>query len=209
MKPTVPERLARLRIELAVARGLRRDLRPPIPARFAHYGAGSVIVPPARVNNPDCISIGDGVVVHEHAWLAVYRMHDDLTPRLEIGDRTRIGRFAHIACVGDIRIADDVLTADMIFIGDTHHGFDDDAQPISRQPMALPKPVVVERGAFLGIRATVLEGVTVGENAYVAAGAVVTEDVEPRTIVVGNPARPVKQWDPSAEAWVAAPFRER
>ncbi len=203
---TFTERLARLRLELAVARGLRRDTSPPLPSRFAHFGAGAVIVPPARVNNPDCISIGDGVVIHEHAWLAVYRMHSALDPRLEIGSRTRIGRFAHIACIGDVRIGDDVLTADMVFIGDTHHGFDDLADPISRQPMALPKPVVIERGAFLGIRATVLEGVTIGENAYVAAGAVVTQDVEARTIVAGNPARPVKRWDPSAEAWVAAPL---
>jgi acetyltransferase-like isoleucine patch superfamily enzyme len=207
VKPSVAERLARLRHELAVARDLRRHTSPPLPARFAHYGAGSVIVPPARVNNPDCISIGDGVVIHEHAWLAVYRKHGDLAPHLSIGDRTRIGRFAHIACVGDIRIGEDVLTADMIFIGDTHHGFDDADEPISRQPMAVPKPVVIERGAFLGIRATVLEGVTIGENAYVAAGAVVTEDVEPRTIVVGNPARPVKRWDASADAWVSTTFR--
>lgn len=206
MKPPLTERLARLRIELAVARGLRRDTSPPLPSRFAHLGSRTIIVPPARVNNPDCISIGDDVVIHEHAWLAVYRMHADVTPRLEIGARTRIGRFAHIACVGDVRIGEDVLTADMIFIGDTHHGFDSGSEPISRQPMALPKPVVIERGAFLGIRATVLEGVTIGENAYVAAGAVVTEDVDARTIVAGNPARPVKRWDASAEAWIAGPF---
>ena len=205
MKPTITERLARLRVELVVARNLRRDTTPPLPARFAHFGPGSVIVPPARVTSPDCISIGAGVVIHEHAWLAVYRMHDDVTPRLEIGSGTRIGRFAHIACVGDIRIGEDVLTADMVFIGDTHHGFGDAATPISRQPMALPKPVVIGRGAFLGIRATILEGVTIGENAYVAAGAVVTEDVEPRTIVAGNPARAVKRWDESAAAWIAAP----
>jgi acetyltransferase-like isoleucine patch superfamily enzyme len=196
------ERLARLRHQLSVARDLRRHTTPPPPSAFAHFGSGSVIVPPARVNNPDCISIGDGVVIHEHSWLAVYAVHEGVTPRLEIGSRTRIGRFAHVACVGDIRIADDVLTADMIFVGDTHHGFADAAEPIGRQPMAPPKPVVIECGAFLGIRATVLEGVTVGENAYVAAGAVVTEDVPPRTIVAGNPARPVKRWDAAADAWV-------
>lgn len=202
------ERLARLRHELAVARGLRRDTSPPLPSAFAHFGPNAVIVPPARVTNPASISIGEGVVIHEHAWLAVYAVHENVTPRLEIGSRTRIGRFAHIACVGDIRIGEEVLTADMIFIGDTHHGFDDDSRPISLQPMALPKPVVIERGAFLGIRATVLEGVTIGENAYVAAAAVVTEDVAPRTIVAGNPARPVKRWDAAAEAWVRAEIHE-
>ena len=204
MRPPFTERLARLRHELAVARDIRRHTSPPLPGAFAHFGPGSVLVPPARVNNPGRIAVGDSVVIHEHAWLAVFPVTDSVTPALEIGSRTRIGRFAHVACVGHIRIAEDVLAADMVFIGDTHHGFDDAAQPIGQQPMALPKPVVIERGVFLGIRATVLEGVTVGENAYVAAAAVVTEDVPPRTIVAGNPARPVKRWDPSAEAWVRA-----
>ena len=201
MRRALSERLSRLRFELEVAHNLRRDTSPPLPARFRHFGERSVIVPPARVSHPEFITIGDEVVLHEHAWLAVYDAHDDIVPNLSIGSRTRIGRFAHIACVGDVHIGEDVLTADMIFIGDTHHGFTD-AAPISRQPMAAPKPVVIDRGAFLGIRSTVLEGVTIGENAYVAAGAVVTTDVPPRTVVAGNPAHPVKQWDASAAAWV-------
>ncbi|MER3452915.1 MAG: hypothetical protein C4344_04460 [Acidimicrobiia bacterium] len=125
-------------------------------------------------------------------------------PRLEIGDRCRIGRFCHIACAGSVRIGPEVLAADMIYIADTHHGFEDPFLPVRLQPLGPPRPVRIERGAFLGIRAVVLEGVTIGENAYVAAGAVVVDDVEPRTIVAGNPARPVRRWDAAAEAWVRA-----
>lgn len=198
------ERLGRLRFALQVARNLRRDNAVPPPHAFAHFGRASVIVPPARVANPQWIAIGDEVVLHEGAWLSVVRADSATVPRLEIGDRARIGRFAHIACAGEVRIGPEVLAADMIFIGDTHHGFADPARPVSHQPLAPPRPVVIERGAFLGIRATVLEGVTIGENAYVAAGAVVVDDVEPRTVVAGNPARPVRRWDPAAEAWVRA-----
>jgi len=58
------------------------------------------------------------------------------------------------------------------------------------------KPIRVEKYAMIGINATVLGGVTVGEGAVVGSGAVVSQDVPPYTVVVGNPARPVKKlWD--------------
>lgn len=196
------EQLGRLRFALQVARNLHRDNAVPPPGAFARFGRASVIVPPARVTNPQWIAVGDEVVLHEGAWLSVVQVDPDRPPRLEIGDRTRIGRFAHIACAGEVRIGPEVLAADMVFIGDTHHGFADPTLPVSRQPLAPPRPVVIERGAFLGIRAAVLEGVTIGENAYVAAGAVVVDDVAPRCVVAGNPARPVRRWDADAGEWV-------
>ena len=98
-----------------------------------------------------------------------------VTPRLRIGDRTSIGRFSHIACVGEIDIGAEVLTSERIFIGDTYHGYEDLGTPILDQPMAEPQKVTIERGAFLGIGCVVLQGVTIGEAAYVAAGAVVTD----------------------------------
>lgn len=57
------------------------------------------------------------------------------------------------------------------------------------------RPVTIGAGAWLCVGAIVLPGVTVGENAVVAAGAVVTRDVPPATLVAGNPARPVKDLD--------------
>lgn len=54
-------------------------------------------------------------------------------------------------------------------------------------------PVIIDQRVFLGARATVLPGITIGEGAVIAAGAVVTRDVEPFTIVAGVPARPIGQ----------------
>lgn len=55
------------------------------------------------------------------------------------------------------------------------------------------KPVHIGKNAWIGAGATILPGVTVGENAVVGAASVVTKDVAPNTIVVGNPAKPVKE----------------
>ena len=60
------------------------------------------------------------------------------------------------------------------------------------QALLVCKPVHICRNAWIGAGATILPGVTVGKNAVVAAGAVVTKDVAPNTIVGGNPARLIK-----------------
>ena len=129
-----------------------RVLTPPDPSAYKSFGRGSVVVPPSRVSMPEAIEIGDGVVVHEHAWLSVVAAvpGDHASPA--IGDRTSIGRFSHIACVGEIDIGPEVLTSERIFIGDTYHGYEDVGTPVIDQPMAAPQKVTIERGAFLGDR---------------------------------------------------------
>jgi len=189
----------------ALGRATARDLTPPDPSAYGAHGAQTWVVPPARVTLAERIFLGDDVTILEHSFLSVVAAVPGVVPTLRIGDHTRIGRFAHIACVGDIEIGPHVLTSDRVFIGDTHHGYDDPALPVIAQPMAPPRRVHIQRGAFLGIGSVVLMGVTVGEHAYVGAGAVVTEDVPPRTIVVGNPARVIRRWDEPSQTWVDVP----
>ena len=63
----------------------------------------------------------------------------------------------------------------------------------SEQWLVYAKPITVEDNVWIGGSATILGGVTIGKNAIVGAGAVVTKDVEPNTIVVGNPARVLRK----------------
>lgn len=179
-----------------------QNLTPPPPSAFGAYGRNTWIVPPGRVTLPSSVFLGDDVTILEHGFVSVVAALPGVTPKLTIGDRTSIGAQTHIACVGEVEIGPEVLTAARIFIGDTYHRYDDPNVPVLDQPMAAPEKVTIGRGSFLGIGSAVLMGVTVGEQAYVAAGAVVTGDVEPHTLVVGNPARAVRRWDPSAEEWV-------
>jgi acetyltransferase-like isoleucine patch superfamily enzyme len=174
---------------------------PPDPAKFRAFGFGSVLVPPVRVSSPELIEIGEQVRVLEGTWLSVERAVDGVEPLLRIGDRVRIGRNCLIACVGSVTIEADVLTSDGVFIGDSYHDYRDPEAPVAAQPMAPPRDVVIGRGAFLGVHSVVLPGVSVGANSYVGAGAVVTRDVAPRTVVVGNPARPVRAWDSALRCW--------
>lgn len=58
------------------------------------------------------------------------------------------------------------------------------------------KPVHICRWGWIGAGATILPGITIGENSVVGAGSVVTKDVEPNTIVAGNPARVIRRIEP-------------
>ena len=70
--------------------------------------------------------------------------------------------------------------------------------------MAEPRAVVIGDGAFLGIGACVMAGVTIGERAFVGANAVVTRDVPPNGVVAGNPARLLRVYDRERGAWTDA-----
>ena len=85
-----------------------------------------------------------------------------------------------------MRIEDDV------FIG-PNATFTNDRFPRSRQSSWKCETMVIGRGASIGSGATFLPGVSVGEGAMVGAGAVVTKDVPPFTVVVGNPARVIRE----------------
>ena len=70
---------------------------------------------------------------------------------------------------------------------------DSDFHGLGNEP-AQSAPVVVARGTWVGARAIILKGVTIGEGAVIGAGAFVTKSVPPRSLAVGNPARIVGSW---------------
>ena len=92
---------------------------------------------------------------------------------------------------GGITIDDDVMIAANVQLISNNHDLYD-------RQLLICKPVHICRNVWIGAGATILPGVTVGENAVVAAGAIVTKDVEPNTIVGGNPAKLIKHIDPKA-----------
>ena len=187
--------------DVAARRRKRVLTRVARRAHFASLGEGSIIEPPFRVVSPDRVHIGCDVQIRPNAWFSVVADRPGAVPTLWIGDRAMLGADLVIACISHVEIGPDVLTSDRVFIGDTYHEYRDVHRPIRDQGLAAPKPVRIGAGAFLGIGAIVLPGVTIGENAYVGAGAVVTRDVPARSVAVGNPARVVSRWDADSSSW--------
>jgi UDP-2-acetamido-3-amino-2,3-dideoxy-glucuronate N-acetyltransferase len=103
---------------------------------------------------------------------------------VRIGDRVTVKN--------GVQLWDGVTLEDDVFVG-PNATFTNDPFPRSGvRPASWPR-TLVRRGATIGANATLLPGITVGEGAMVAAGAVVTRDVPPFTLVRGHPARPVRQ----------------
>jgi acetyltransferase-like isoleucine patch superfamily enzyme len=172
----------------AIQRAARR-LVPPPPHRFGAYGQ-SVIVPPARVESPQCIAIGEGVVVHEHVWFSVVDRGLGTPPRVVIEDDVRIGRCCQLSVIRELVIGRGAIIGDFVQIGDTFHPYEAEDRMAALTP---PEPVRIGAGAVVGSHAVVLPGVTIGAGAYVEHHAVVSRDVDPGAVVAGFPARPVAE----------------
>ncbi|PAJ81506.1 sugar O-acetyltransferase [Burkholderia ubonensis] len=90
--------------------------------------------------------------------------------------------------LGGLDIADDVMIGPNVSLITTGHPI----EPSQRRDFVVAKPIVIERNVWIGAGATIIGGVTVGENSVVGAGSVVTKDVPPNTLVGGNPARVIR-----------------
>src|SRR5438552_14726728 len=134
----------------------------------------------------------------------------------EIGDETKVGAFVEIQKNANVGrrckisshtfICEGVTIEDNVFIG---HGvtFINDSYPrattsegqLQTEADWKVERTLVKKGASIGSGATVLSGISIGENAIVGAGSVVTKDVPPNTIVAGNPARVLRHIVPTLE----------
>jgi len=106
---------------------------------------------------------------------------------ISLGKNVFINHACSFVDMGGITIEDDVLIGPKVNLITENHPLD----PSDRQTLLL-KPVVIKRNAWIGAAATILPGVTIGENAVVAAGAVVAKDVPANTVVGGVPAKGIK-----------------
>jgi acetyltransferase-like isoleucine patch superfamily enzyme len=115
-----------------------------------------------------------------------------------IGEHVLIGIGSKI--IGPARFGDNILLAQNVIISGMNHDFNDISLPIVHQGFST-KEVFIEDGAWIGAGAIIIAGVTIGENAVVGAGAVVTKDVPPYSVVVGNPAKVIKQYNLNKKTW--------
>lgn len=110
------------------------------------------------------------------------------------GADTRIGRnvFVNQNCtfydLGGLDIGDDVMIGPNVSLITSGHP----VEPSRRRDCVVARPIAIGRNVWIGAGATIIGGVTVGENSVVAAGSVVTRDVPPDTLVGGNPARVIR-----------------
>ncbi len=115
-----------------------------------------------------------------------------------IGDRTRIG--LGNTFIGPIKVGNDIMFAQNIVMSGLNHGYEDITKSIHDQPVTTAQ-IVIEDEAWIGANSVIVAGITIGKHAIVAAGSVVTKNVPPYSIVAGNPARLLKQYNAETKTW--------
>ena len=129
------------------------------------------------------VRLGDGSAIFMGCYLWFYGVRDIRRGRLQIGERCRINRNCCLDVRGSLVIGSDVSISPEVVILTAGHDYEDPDFSLNHGP------VVVDDHAWIGTRAMIMPGVTVGKGAVVAAGAVVTRNVEPGAVVGGVPAR--------------------
>lgn len=178
------------------------------PAGLGRLGSGSLFVEPYMIRSPHRVHVGDHVRVLAGAALSLVEDYGGVKfdPVLYIGDGVMIGTDLLLHCAGRIDIGNRVAIATRVYIGDSFRDYEDPTLPPRQMPMADPEPIRICDDVFIGAGSAIQPGVTIGERAIVSVGSVVTRDVPPRAVVLGNPARIVRSWDEEAGKWVPGPL---
>lgn len=108
---------------------------------------------------------------------------------IEVGSDVSIAAFVHIWGYGGVRIGNRVMIASHTAISTITH----DHAKREMYKTVIAKPIVIGNDVWIGAHAVIMPGITLGDGAVVAAGAVVTADVAPNAIVAGVPARGIKE----------------
>ena len=168
----------------------QRDARPRWYIRllaplYQHRGQGSKIYGSVRMDTPPYrrFWLGRRSVVESYCCI------NNAVGDVVIGDHTRIG--LHCTVIGPVCIGNHVNLAQGIVVTALNHNFNDTTKRIDEQGVAT-KAVTIADDVWIGANAVVLPGVTIGQHSVVAAGAVVTQDVPPYSVVGGVPAKVIK-----------------
>lgn len=164
---------------------------------FAQFGKNVFIFDP-QVWNPQHIHLGSNLWIGDKVWLAVSSNRSD--SKLVIKDKVRIGRFSEIYALQSIILEDGVVAAENVYISDNTHAYNDINRFIRDQEVEYTGEVVIGSGTWIGRNVCIIS-CTIGKNCIIGAYSFVKHDIPDYCVVVGNPARIVKRYNPDTQNW--------
>ncbi|WP_106530718.1 acyltransferase [Chitinophaga niastensis] len=115
-----------------------------------------------------------------------------------IGDNVRVG--IGNVLIGPVTIGNNVIMAQHVVLSGLNHGYTDPDVPVSLQPCSIAA-IQVDDDCWIGANSVITAGVHIGKHAVVAGGSVVTKDVPAYSVVAGNPARVIRQYQAATGKW--------
>ncbi|RYY58703.1 MAG: acyltransferase, partial [Chitinophagaceae bacterium] len=165
--------------------------------RFYHKrGKGSVIRSNSRID----VFPWNRFEIGELTTIESFVVINNGSGHVLMGDRVRVGIGSVV--LGPVTMGNGSGIGQHVFVAGFSHGYEDGEKNSSVQPLVI-KHTIIEDEAHIGSNSVVLPGITIGRRSQVGAGSVVTRDIPPFSIAVGNPARVIKKYDHELKQWVS------
>ena len=174
----------------------------PLAAQFASFGRGSRIAHPRPlITHPETIVIGNDVNIMSGVVLEAVHAQG---PLIEIGDNVTLGYRVRLVAVNGIRLGNRVGVGHGVTLADTVHDYKniEPGQPYWLAPLRVGRPLVLEDDVWIGNGTVIAGGITLGRGCIIGPNSSITRDVEPYTLVAGNPPQVLRRRSPEGE-WVA------
>ena len=150
------------------------------------------------------IRLGNSVIIRNHAWISAFDLSGPDDIKIVIDDNCVINAQCMISAKNNIHIESEVMVSACSLIMDHNHAYEDINLPIQAQGVTPGGTIRIEQGCWIGHGAAIVCGqgeLVVGRNSVVSANALVTRSFPPNSVIIGNPARLAKQFDPSKGTW--------
>ena len=169
--------------------------------KFKNRFNNAVIKYPIEITFSDIcnINISKKVAIYSNFVLRILN-----NCKLFIGEGTYIGPNCHIAGTkNNIKIGKNVIIADRTFISTTDYRYEDITKPILSQGFISKGDIIIGDECWIGVGSSILSGVKIGKHSIIGSNSVVTHDIPPYSVAVGNPARVIKRYDFKAKKWLS------
>jgi acetyltransferase-like isoleucine patch superfamily enzyme len=143
------------------------------------------------------VTLGPGTTLRRGAQIEVTGVLEELAFGCRVGARVGIGEGCFIGAKGPVIIGDETNLGPGVKVIAENHGFNDLGKPIREQALSR-LGIAIGRDCWLGANVVIVDGCRIGDGAVMAAGAVVTADVSPATLVAGVPAKVLRRRDDPA-----------
>lgn len=137
------------------------------------------------------VTLGNNVKIGAYSQVIASTSFNNIGEYIRIGNNVGIGEFAYLGGGGGLEIGDDCIIGQYLSCHPENHNYDDPTQLIRLQGVSR-QGIKIGANCWIGAKVTILDGVTIGANCVIAAGAVVTKNMPPNSVIAGVPAKVLK-----------------
>ena len=171
---------------------------------FKKFGKNSTLYSPRCIRGKKYISIGNNTTILNDVRMQVYNDITKKASNIIIGNNCYIGYNNSFLAGGNIIVEDGVLLASNILITSENHSIDPESSVYYMNQSLLCNDIRICEGTWIGERACILPGVTIGKKCVIGAGSIVTKSIPDFSIAIGSPARVIKTYNFELHKWVKA-----